>query len=207
MPKQTFFDLPEEKRERIMTAARQVFQGVPYEKASIQAIIEAAGIPRGSFYQYFEDKDDLYLYCFISREQKIYDVIYKDNMDYAMHMILDNPKENYRRTQWYAEAMEKLQDVLCADELDFDESSLHPPLNLSRALDAETARMQHKLFQEHLRNAYPNADDDKIELFSFVMSMSNLLLHEYMRLKDVSEFEATRQIRKIGRILWDNLLK
>lgn len=190
-----------------MAAARQVFLTVPYEKASIQAIVEAAGIPRGSFYQYFRDKDDLYLYCYTSRRQKICDIIYKDNLDYAMHMILDNPDENYQNTEWYANAIEEIRHTMRADEFDFDENILHPPLNLSRALDAETACMQYDLFSDHLRRTYPAADDDKIDLFSFILSMSNLLLHEYMRLKNVSESDATRQIRKITRILWDNLLK
>ena len=52
MPTQTFFDLSEEKRNRILSAARKVFAFAPYEKVTIQSIIEAADIPRGSFYQY-----------------------------------------------------------------------------------------------------------------------------------------------------------
>ena len=55
MPTQTFFDLSEEKRNRILSAARKVFAFAPYEKVTIQSIIEAADIPRGSFYQYFTD--------------------------------------------------------------------------------------------------------------------------------------------------------
>jgi AcrR family transcriptional regulator len=35
-----------------------------YENVSISRIVERAGIAKGSFYQYFEDKRDLYLYLF-----------------------------------------------------------------------------------------------------------------------------------------------
>ena len=37
----------------------QEFASVPYEKVSINKIIRSAGISRGSFYTYFEDKRDL----------------------------------------------------------------------------------------------------------------------------------------------------
>ena len=62
MPKDTFYRLPEEKRDRIMDAAMAEFQRVSYEDASINKIIKSAGISRGSFYQYFEDKEDLFFY-------------------------------------------------------------------------------------------------------------------------------------------------
>ena len=64
MPKQTFYKLPQEKQERILAAAKREFTQVRYSDASINQIIRDAGIPRGSFYQYFEDKKDLFL-CFL----------------------------------------------------------------------------------------------------------------------------------------------
>ncbi len=45
-----------------MEAAEQEFSRVPVYKASIANIIKSADIPRGSFYQYFENKEDLYFY-------------------------------------------------------------------------------------------------------------------------------------------------
>lgn len=38
------------------------FSRVPLFEASISNIIKEAGIPRGSFYQYFEDKEDIYYF-------------------------------------------------------------------------------------------------------------------------------------------------
>lgn len=60
MPSSTFYNLPEEKRERLLSAARAEFARVPYEDASVNRIIRAAGIPRGSFYMYFTDKEELF---------------------------------------------------------------------------------------------------------------------------------------------------
>ena len=62
MPTQTFLNLPQEKRRRLIDAAIQEFSRVPVSDATISHIIKQAGIPRGSFYQYFEDKFDLHHY-------------------------------------------------------------------------------------------------------------------------------------------------
>jgi len=62
MPKDTFFRLPDDKRDRILKGAKKEFYNCTFSEASINRIIKDAEIPRGSFYQYFEDKKDLYLY-------------------------------------------------------------------------------------------------------------------------------------------------
>ena len=62
MPTTTFFNLPEEKRERLLAAARAEFARTSYGEASVNRIIRAAGIPRGSFYMYFTDKGELFRY-------------------------------------------------------------------------------------------------------------------------------------------------
>ena len=62
MPSDTFFHLPAEKREKFLAAAREEFACAPYEDVSINRIIRAAEIPRGSFYMYFQDKEDLFRY-------------------------------------------------------------------------------------------------------------------------------------------------
>ncbi|MFN2341146.1 MAG: TetR/AcrR family transcriptional regulator [Halanaerobium sp.] len=62
MPKQTFFNLPDSKQQRIINAAIEEFAAHPYLKTSINRIIEIADISKGSFYQYFNNKKDLYKY-------------------------------------------------------------------------------------------------------------------------------------------------
>lgn len=57
---ETFLRLPEEKRSRFLDAAWEEFTAVPFSDVSINQIIRRAGIPRGSFYQYFVDKNDLF---------------------------------------------------------------------------------------------------------------------------------------------------
>lgn len=59
MPKQTFFNLPDDKRQRITDVVIDEFVDNDYGSVSISRIVERAGIAKGSFYQYFEDKEDL----------------------------------------------------------------------------------------------------------------------------------------------------
>lgn len=60
MPKPTFFNLPQGKRDRIVELAIDEFAERPYHEASLSRIVARAGIAKGSIYQYFEHKLDLY---------------------------------------------------------------------------------------------------------------------------------------------------
>lgn len=62
MPKQTFLNLPKAKREAFLEAAVEEFAMRDYESASVSQIVAKLGIAKGSVYQYFDDKRDLYLY-------------------------------------------------------------------------------------------------------------------------------------------------
>lgn len=62
MPKDTFFNLPEPKRKAVFDAAVGEFSTHMFSEASINRIVKAAQIPRGSFYQYFHGKEDLFSY-------------------------------------------------------------------------------------------------------------------------------------------------
>ena len=59
---ETFHRLPEEKRTRFLEAAWEEFTRVSFAEASTNQIVLRAGVPRGSFYQYFRDKEDLFVY-------------------------------------------------------------------------------------------------------------------------------------------------
>jgi AcrR family transcriptional regulator len=62
MPTTTFFNLPEEKRQNLIDCALDEFAVRDYDSASISQIVARAGIAKGSLYQYFTDKRELYQY-------------------------------------------------------------------------------------------------------------------------------------------------
>jgi len=72
VPKDTFYNLNDEKKKRILNAAMQEFSAQRFSDASLNQIVKAAGIPWGSFYQYFNDKEDIYIYMLeeISKEKQ-----------------------------------------------------------------------------------------------------------------------------------------
>lgn len=70
MPKQTFLNLPEEKRNVIIDAAIEEFAEYGLENASTNRIVANSGISKGSFYQYFEDKQDIFMYLLTVLERE-----------------------------------------------------------------------------------------------------------------------------------------
>ena len=62
MPKKTFNNLPEEKREHILDVAAKLFVQKGFHSTDIDQIARAAGVAKGSIYNYFQSKDDLYIH-------------------------------------------------------------------------------------------------------------------------------------------------
>ncbi len=62
MPNQSFFNLSEAKRNLVISVALEEFSAASYDAASINRICKKSNIAKGSFYQYFTDKLDLYAY-------------------------------------------------------------------------------------------------------------------------------------------------
>jgi len=59
-----FESLNEEKQKTIINAAMKEFVKGGYEKASMNVVVESAGISKGSLFYYFDNKKKLYLYLF-----------------------------------------------------------------------------------------------------------------------------------------------
>ena len=97
MPKQTFFNLPPEKRETILSAAVEEFAEYGLENASINRIVKNSGIAKGSFYQYFEDKQDVFLYML--------DVIEKMEIEYFKDIHPpDHHMDTFQYYRWMLKA-------------------------------------------------------------------------------------------------------
>ena len=96
MPKQTFFNLPNEKQEQIINAAISEFSQSSFKEVKISDIITKAKIPRTSFYDYFKDKKDLYKYIIL--------IIKEEKMKF-MAPVLEKQQESF---------FEKLRDLFNA---------------------------------------------------------------------------------------------
>lgn len=74
MPSPTFFHLPDAKRQRLMDAVWAEFTNHSYMEASINRIVQASAISRGSFYQYFSGKQDVFSYILCTIMEKAKDM-------------------------------------------------------------------------------------------------------------------------------------
>lgn len=129
MPKETFKKLPEEKKSKIIKAAKKEFTRVPLEEVSIKNIVEEAGIARGSFYQYFESKEDLLGYIlnihFKEMNQKIQEKLQKTNGDIfeffiSLYDFMDERCSQKQEMNFYKEIFENIktsQDFLIPKEI------------------------------------------------------------------------------------------
>ena len=77
MPTSTFFNLPPEKQAKLLRAAVGEFSQKPYGEVPLSKIIAGAGIPRGSFYQYFSDKTDLFVYVLSHYGDKLKQMVFQ----------------------------------------------------------------------------------------------------------------------------------
>lgn len=127
MPRATFYNLNSEKRERIIDAAMMHIADKGYDRTMISDIIRLAGIPRGSFYQYFEDKYDLFNYIFehVSKkklemfspvlsklEDEAFIDLYEEILEYGLKFARDNPIARMIGLQIYRSNEVSLKNIL-----------------------------------------------------------------------------------------------
>jgi len=62
MPLQTFYNLNEDRKKRILDVSFKEFALHTYKVASVSNIVKELNIAKGSFYRYFKNKLDLYTY-------------------------------------------------------------------------------------------------------------------------------------------------
>lgn len=137
MPKQTFFNLPEEKRRRIVDCAVGEFAEHGYNMASISRMVAAAGIAKGSFYQYFEDKEDLYAHVIDSE-------IVRPKL-----RILEEGKNKFKGLN--------IARLLCAQCKNLMHEFGHNPRLLKISLDY--SRHQYEPAQMRIYGKYKDVDD------------------------------------------------
>lgn len=66
---------PDARRTQLLAAARQVFAQKGYHGAAVSDIIDAAGVARGTFYNYFESK------------RQVFQAVLQELMDSAAHAV------------------------------------------------------------------------------------------------------------------------
>ncbi len=175
MPKETFLNLPEEKRKKIEEAAIEEFEQYNFDSASINRIVENSQISKGSFYQYFENKKDLYKY--------IINHIIEQKMNYLSPVMM-NPDEHDFFTiikEMYASALNFAKEnprlVTIGNRLMSDRThALYKEIikdNMSISYNVFETLIEKAIIRGEIRN------DIDIKLMSYIISSLNVLIVEY----------------------------
>jgi len=78
MPKETFNQISLEKRENILRTAAMLFAEQGFARTDVAQIAKRAGVAKGSIYNYFESKEDLYLYVCRDGIERSRQAVYSD---------------------------------------------------------------------------------------------------------------------------------
>lgn len=62
MPKSTFLNLPNDKKQRLIEVLLENFSARHISQVKVADIVEGMAMSRGAFYKYFEDLEDAYTY-------------------------------------------------------------------------------------------------------------------------------------------------
>lgn len=174
MPKSTFFNLPKEKMDRIIEIAVKEFKEYSYENASINRIVENAEISKGSFYQYFEDKKDLYKYILEKLEENRSKCLLDSIKERSYFSFLDSLKNLFLAEAEFAIECPEHSIIL----LDFMKNS-----NISFKKEIlENGLCTDRIFEELLIEGVDNKDLDEdidIELNVFFLASINASVLEY----------------------------
>lgn len=183
MPKQTFFNLPKDKKEKIIDTAYDIFIAMDYKDVDIRTITKAANISIGSFYQYFHDKDDLYLYLMNSIEKKVY--------------AKEKEKSGYFLMN---ENMIPLEEILTQKEIDFNKTWYRAPVEVmmkfyfgpySKDLNSD---IMDELKELQLSGKIKDSIDIDFVFHIYATSMFNILM--YFREKNITDHEEKMTIKK-----------
>ena len=74
MPKQVFFKISKDRREKLLKPAIKEFAKKTYNKVTVLSLTKTMKILRTDFYYYFQDKEDIYgeiLNCFFNYVQSV----------------------------------------------------------------------------------------------------------------------------------------
>ncbi len=92
MPKETYFSLPDEKRNRVYQACKLEFETHSYQDAKVMHVVKALNISRGSFYQYFEDLKDCYFFVLSNETIELHQLF----IDLVKVYSIDEALEKYK---------------------------------------------------------------------------------------------------------------
>lgn len=110
MPKQTFYNLEKDKKDRLIEACLEEFSSYTFTDSSINRIIKNSDISRGSFYQYFENKEDCYMEILGMIAKEKYE-LFKDVVSDESHGVFDDYLNMLKQVRVWMEAQPRYYKI------------------------------------------------------------------------------------------------
>jgi AcrR family transcriptional regulator len=200
VPKDTFFNLAEEKQEKIMRSAVSEFLNHGFEKGNVGDIAKNAGVSKGSMYQYFENKKEIFLFCvrwateLILKKYDKYTIAKEKNINIFDFFYISS-KEMWVQLREERELIIFIQDVFLGKYSLKDES-------MGYIMKISDEYML-KLIQNGKNNGYIRKDIDD-NLLSIFMTGASIKYKEYIMNK---ARDAGEDIIDENYEVWENEIK
>ena len=178
MVHQTFYRLPDEKKERILRSAHREFTQHTYEKSSINRILDDARIPKGSFYQYFDDKSDLFYLCIFSVYEKIIAVRMRNSESLLGAGLLRMKNMGYEKG--YELFSQDLQAILDEEDFILFENMLKAPGAIRNYVQMNVASgLLAPIFKEELMADPAVRGDIDYDYYAYLLSLTEMIPVDY----------------------------
>ncbi len=171
MPRDTFFNLEKGKRKKILDAAVLEFTNNELHKSRVSNIIKNADIPRGSFYQYFVDIDDLFYYVIDNQ----FDIIFQEGLQQSEKT--DNLFEYVRLTFKL-----DIDSYLNNTERKFRRNVFKSIANNFEYLEYHNAKRRKYILdvlgKMDLSKLKPMSEDELIRFYEFLQGIKNMIIQK-----------------------------
>lgn len=191
MPKNTYFRLDETRREEISESAMHLFVDNPYEDITMKMVLDCLSMHPGTFYRYFEDKDDLYCHLIRNVTEKRAAYFNNSNEDSLFRFFL---------TGLFSSVNGIVTEPLNELEIKLTETFLCIPENVLlkiylNVLKGESFPLIKDILRRMRVDGYlrPNIDDDLIS-FMFESMQFNLVM--FFREFDIKDSKLQQKISK-----------
>lgn len=206
MVHKTFERLPGEKKERILQAARTEFVRYPYEKTSINRILADAGVPKGSFYQYFDDKSDLFGICISAVYSQLIEMRRRNGESLLETGMLRMKCLGFEKG--YQLFSEDLSRYLSAEDFRLFENMLAAPRHIRNYVQTEAATsLIAPIFKEELKRDKNVRTDIDYDYYSYLLSLTEVIPVDYAVSTGRSMEEIFYFSYQYMRSIYDSLLK
>ncbi|QLG40340.1 TetR/AcrR family transcriptional regulator [Paenibacillus sp. E222] len=191
MPKNSFFRLDEARRGEISNNAMHLFVDNDYEDITMKMVLDRLSMHPGTFYRYFEDKDDLYCLLVRNVTQKRAAYFNNSNEDSLYRFFLTTLFGNVSDT--VTEPLNELEIKLIQTFLNIPENTLLKVyLNV---LKGESFPLIKDILRRMRVDGYlrPDIDDDLIS-FMFESMQFNLVM--FFREFDIKDSTLQHKLSK-----------